>query len=80
MTSLTDSRTSGLTTARGIAAGSEISLETQRAVEQFLFRQAGILDDRAWEDWLNLFTKDGIYWMPASADQTAGDGVPKISA
>lgn len=51
---------------------------TQRAVEQFLYRQAEILDDRRWDDWLALFDEDGIYWMPASADQETGDGAPNI--
>lgn len=51
---------------------------TQRAVEQFLYRQSEILDDRRWDDWLSLFTDDGRYWMPASEEQTDGDGVPNI--
>lgn len=62
------------TRATGVAA----SLETQRAVEQFLYRQAEILDDRRWDDWLALFTKDGRYWMPADPEQTTGEGVPNI--
>lgn len=53
-------------------------VDTLRAVEQFLFRQSEILDDRRWDDWLALFTDDGRYWMPASEDQTHGDGVPNI--
>ncbi len=52
--------------------------DTQRSVEQFLYRQSDILDDRKWEDWLGLFTEDGHYWMPVSEDQTAADGVPNI--
>ncbi len=52
--------------------------DTQRAVEQFLYRQAEILDQRRWEDWLPLFTEDGHYWMPADEDQTTGEGVPSI--
>ncbi|MCH8184128.1 MAG: aromatic-ring-hydroxylating dioxygenase subunit beta [Proteobacteria bacterium] len=52
--------------------------ETLRAVEQFLYRQADILDDRKWDDWLGLFTEDGHYWMPVSDDQTVADGVPNI--
>lgn len=54
------------------------SIETQQAVEQFLYHQAEILDDRRWDDWLKIFTEDGYYWMPASEDQTTGDGVPTI--
>lgn len=54
------------------------SVDTQRRVEQFLYAQAEILDDKRWEDWLRLFTEDGIYWMPASPEQETGDGVPNI--
>ena len=44
-------------------------------VEQFLYRQADILDERRWEEWLGLFTDDGIY-CSASADQETGEGQP----
>lgn len=53
-------------------------LETQWAVEQFLTRQAEILDQRRWADWLELFTPDGRYWMPADPAHESGDGVPSI--
>ena len=56
----------------------DVSLETQRAVEQFLYRQAEILDGRRWGEWLELFTPDARYWMPASPEQTTGEGVPSI--
>ncbi len=52
--------------------------DVQRAVERFLYRQAEILDDRRWDDWLELFAEDGRYWMPASETQTTGDGMPNI--
>jgi benzoate/toluate 1,2-dioxygenase beta subunit len=55
-----------------------VSLETQRAVEQFLYRQAEILDAQLWDEWLALFTEDGHYWMPAREDQTEGEGQPNI--
>ena len=55
-----------------------VSLETQHKVEQFLYRQAEILDDRIWDDWLDLFTTDGHYWMPATPEQTGGEGQPNI--
>jgi len=37
-----------------------------RSVEQFLFREARLLDERALEEWLTLFTPDGVYFMPLS--------------
>ena len=55
-----------------------VSADTQRQVEQFLFRQADILDERRWDEWLDLFTKDGHYWMPASADQVEAERQPNI--
>ena len=62
---------SGLTSAG-------VSLETQHQVEQFLYRQAEILDERMWDDWLALFTPEGHYWMPASPKQTVGEGQANI--
>ncbi|MGB0630836.1 MAG: aromatic-ring-hydroxylating dioxygenase subunit beta [Alphaproteobacteria bacterium] len=59
-------------------AAADVSVETQRAVEQFLFRQAEILDEKQMDDWLELFTEDGWYWMPAEEEQTEGDGQPNI--
>jgi 3-phenylpropionate/cinnamic acid dioxygenase small subunit len=40
-----------------------------REVEAFLFHELGLLDDRRFEDWIELFTEDGYYWAPASPDQ-----------
>jgi 3-phenylpropionate/cinnamic acid dioxygenase small subunit len=33
-------------------------------VEDFLYREAELLDDRRYEEWLDLFTDDAHYWMP----------------
>lgn len=59
-------------------ANGKVLIDTQHAVEQFLYRQAEVLDARRWDDWLDLFTADGLYWMPASEDQETGDGQPNI--
>jgi 3-phenylpropionate/cinnamic acid dioxygenase small subunit len=61
-----------------VASVTTVSVETQREVEQFLYRQAEILDERRWDDWLGLFTPDGHYWMPADPSHTSGEGVPSI--
>jgi len=52
--------------------------DSQRQVEQFLYRQADCLDGKRWQDFIDLFAGDGTYWMPASPEQTTGDGVPSI--
>ena len=49
-------------------------------VEAFLFRQAELLDGKSWQDFIDLFAADGVYWMPASPEQTSWDGVPSIFA
>ena len=35
-----------------------------REIEQFLYREARLLDDRRFEAWLDLFSDDVRYWMP----------------
>jgi len=52
--------------------------DTLRDVEQLLYRQAECLDGKRWQEFIDLFTEDGTYWMPAAPEQTTGDGVPSI--
>ncbi len=59
-------------------AVANVPVETQLAVEKFLYRQAEILDEQRWDEWVALFDVDGIYWMPAREDQKDGDGVANI--
>ena len=37
--------------------------ELLREVEQFLYREARLLDERRFHEWLELFTDDVRYWM-----------------
>jgi 3-phenylpropionate/cinnamic acid dioxygenase small subunit len=37
--------------------------DTIREVEQFLYREARLLDERRFHEWLELFTEDVRYWM-----------------
>ena len=39
-------------------------LLVKSAVEEFLYREAELLDERRYEEWLSLFTEDVHYWMP----------------
>ena len=34
------------------------------SVQQFLFREARLLDERRFDEWLALFSDDCFYWMP----------------
>ena len=42
-----------------------ISLEAARA---FLYHEARLLDDRAWDEWLTCYAPHVTYWMPAWDD------------
>ena len=38
-------------------------------VEKFLIRELALLDDRRFEEWVDLFDDEGFYWAPATLDQ-----------
>lgn len=38
--------------------------ELQQEIEQFLYREARLLDDRRFHEWLELLTDDVRYWVP----------------
>jgi 3-phenylpropionate/cinnamic acid dioxygenase small subunit len=38
--------------------------ELIREIEQFMYREARILDERRFPEWLELLTEDLHYWMP----------------
>lgn len=40
-----------------------------RQIEDFLVQEAGLLDDRKFEEWMALFDDKGLYWAPARPDQ-----------
>lgn len=41
-----------------------LSVEARRIIEDFVFREARLLDDRQFSEWLGLWTDDGRYWVP----------------
>ncbi|MDH4072139.1 MAG: nuclear transport factor 2 family protein, partial [Gammaproteobacteria bacterium] len=46
-------------------AGAEMLSE----IERFLYREASYLDRPDLDSWIELYTDDGTYWMPAVPDQ-----------
>lgn len=45
-----------------------MSIELWFEVQQFLVREARLIDDRRFEEWLDLFTDDAVYWMPGRSN------------
>jgi benzoate/toluate 1,2-dioxygenase subunit beta len=64
--------------SRTRAAAPARAADPQREIEQLLYRQAECLDAKNWQGFIDLFTDDGLYWVPATPEQTTGDGVPSI--
>ncbi|OYD23694.1 benzoate 1,2-dioxygenase small subunit [Oceanimonas baumannii] len=50
-------------------------------IQAFIFREARLLDDRQWDQWLECYSKDVVYWMPAwdDEDQLTEDPQTEIS-
>jgi len=55
-------------------------VELQREVEQFLYRQAELLDGKHWQAFIDLFDAQGVYWMPVTPEQSEWEGSPSIFA
>jgi benzoate/toluate 1,2-dioxygenase subunit beta len=43
-------------------------LADRAEIEQFLYKEARLLDTQKFEEWLDLFTEDACYWVPAGRD------------
>lgn len=41
---------------------------TLEEVTQFIYREARLQDEHRYDDWESLWTDDGVYWVPANAD------------
>jgi 3-phenylpropionate/cinnamic acid dioxygenase small subunit len=52
----------------------------QQRVEQFLFHQSELLDEKQWAAYIDLFAVDGVYWMPVTPEQTEWLDSPSIFA
>ena len=39
-----------------------------RRVESFLYREARLMDENAYAEWLALWADDALYWVPATDD------------
>jgi len=46
------------------AAADVARLLLKEEIQDFLYREAELLDERRYEEWLDLFTEDVHYWVP----------------
>ena len=47
-------------------------------IESFLHREARLMDENAYDEWLSLWTDDALYWVPCNRDDS--DPTREISA
>jgi 3-phenylpropionate/cinnamic acid dioxygenase small subunit len=45
----------------------DVNYTLLKEVEQFLYREARLADERQYREWENLWTDDAIYWVPANS-------------
>jgi benzoate/toluate 1,2-dioxygenase beta subunit len=41
---------------------------TYEDIAAFLYREARLLDDRQWDEWIECYAPDATFWMPAWDD------------
>ena len=60
------------------APGGEIADLLRRwRVEQFLLREASLMDNHKYEEWFNLWTEELLYWVPCNSEDI--DPVRQVS-
>lgn len=65
---------------RAVSAPARAAAGLLERVSQFLFRQSEFLDNKHWQDYIDLFADDGVYWMPVMPEQTEWEGSASIFA
>lgn len=52
---------------------------TVAEADRLLYSEARLLDERRFEEWLELFTEDGLYWLPIHEDADRDAATSSIS-
>jgi benzoate/toluate 1,2-dioxygenase beta subunit len=45
-----------------------VDVDLLRDVEQFIYREARLADEHAYDEWEALWTDDAVYWVPFGSD------------
>lgn len=52
--------------------------DLQAEITNLVYREAMLLDRRRWDDWLDLYTEDAVYWVPAWASEEETTDDPEL--
>src|SRR5207245_2591900 len=44
-------------------------MDLDRAVEKFLYREARLMDEQRYDEWLDLWTEDALYFVPCNDEE-----------
>lgn len=59
--------------ATGVArVPAPVSAPSDEALARFVYDEARIVDEKRFDEWYELFTDDGLYWMPLTRGQPDG--------
>jgi len=58
----------------------KVDPELQLEIEQYYYREAELLDDHRYQEWLDLFSADTRYWMPTRANRLLREQEKEVSA
>lgn len=64
-----DERNAHMTYGASAIQAQEVGEPSLREIEAFLVREARLLDERRFEEWMDLFTEEGVYWAPSRPNQ-----------
>lgn len=53
----------------------DIDVDLKREVAELIFWEATLLDRRRWDDWIDLYVEDAVFWAPtwANEEETTSD-------
>lgn len=53
---------------------------SRHEIEQFLFREARLMDEHSFTEWEELWTDEGVYWIPCAHDSNPKTAVSILYA
>lgn len=52
--------------------------EARVEAEDLIYREARLLDEKKWHDWLALYSEDALFWMPSWASEYETTSDPEL--
>ena len=52
--------------------------DLQQEVTNLIYLESTLLDRRKWDDWIDLYTEDAVYWVPSWANEEETTEDPEL--